>query len=140
MKLLFAAVAAASLVWAADVNLGQPLTVKQPVAISALLAKPAGYVGKTVQVKGKITAVCQEMGCWMELADDAGTFTVLVGGTATGTNRWVKRSSDDQVFQIASYTADWALTDGSKFLAAVDGGASDAGTKTKPGPDAGKKK
>ncbi len=70
MKLLFAAVAAASLVWAADVSLGQPLTVKQPVAISALLAKPAGYVGKTVQVKGKITAVCQEMGCWMELADE----------------------------------------------------------------------
>jgi hypothetical protein len=76
----------------------------------------------------------------IELADGAGTFTVLVGATATGTNRWVKRSTDDTIFQIASYAADWALTDGSKFLAPVDGGASDAGAKTTQGPDAGKKK
>ncbi len=76
----------------------------------------------------------------IELADGAGTFTVLVGATATGTNRWVKRSTDDMIFQIASYTADWALTDGSKFLAPVDGGVSDAGAKTKPGSDGGKKK
>ena len=30
---------------------------------------PAAYVGKTIQVKGKITEVCQMMGCWMNLAD-----------------------------------------------------------------------
>ena len=30
------------------------------------------YVGKTVQVQGKITSVCQMMGCWMELTNDAG--------------------------------------------------------------------
>jgi RecJ-like exonuclease len=70
MKLLIAVAAAASLLCAADVNLGRPMTVKQPVSISALLAKPASYVGKTVQVKGKITAVCQDMGCWMDLADE----------------------------------------------------------------------
>lgn len=75
-----------------------------------------------------------------DLADGAGTYTVLVGGIATGTNRWVKRSTDDMVFQLASYTAEWALTDGSKFLAPVDGGASDGGAKGKPGVDAGKKK
>jgi hypothetical protein len=50
----------------------KPLALKQPVAIAALLARPASFVGKTVQVTGKITAVCQEMGCWMYLADDQG--------------------------------------------------------------------
>jgi len=37
-----------------------------------LLAKPADYVGKTVQVKGKITEVCQMMGCWIYVADAQG--------------------------------------------------------------------
>ena len=30
---------------------------------------PEAYVGKTVQVKGKITEVCQMMGCWISLVD-----------------------------------------------------------------------
>ncbi|MGA2450687.1 MAG: DUF4340 domain-containing protein [Polyangiaceae bacterium] len=78
----------------------------------------------------------------IELADGAGAFTVLVGGTASGTNRWAKRSSDDTIFQIASYMADWALTDGSKFLASADAGAGagDGGSKVKPGPAGAKKK
>ena len=33
--------------------------------LATLLAHPADYVGKTVQVKGKIAEVCQEMGCWV---------------------------------------------------------------------------
>ena len=72
MRLLAAFAATIALLSAADSKLGKPLTVKQPVAIATLLAKPASYVGKTVQVTGKITAVCQEMGCWMYLADDQG--------------------------------------------------------------------
>ncbi|MGA9622866.1 MAG: hypothetical protein WBL65_15300 [Bryobacteraceae bacterium] len=55
--------AASTLLAAADTKLGKPLTAKQAVAIAALLAKPADYVGKTVQVKGNITEVRQMMGC-----------------------------------------------------------------------------
>ncbi len=72
MKLLVALAAAASLLVAAESKLGKPLTEKQSVAISALLAKPADYLGKTVQVKGKISEVCQEMGCWIDIADGQG--------------------------------------------------------------------
>jgi hypothetical protein len=72
MKLLVAFAAAVALLSAADTKLGKPLAVKEPVAIATLLSKPAGYVGKTVQVKGKITGVCQEMGCWMYIADEQG--------------------------------------------------------------------
>ena len=43
---------------------GKPLTVKEPMALATLLAHPDDYVGKTVQVKGKITEVCQMAGCW----------------------------------------------------------------------------
>ena len=51
------------------VKLGAPLTLTESTTIDKLLAKPDDFVGKTVQVKGKITQVCQAMGCWMEVAD-----------------------------------------------------------------------
>jgi len=53
----------------ATVNLGRPLTLKQPESVNKILSAPGDYVGKTVQVKGKITEVCQMAGCWMSLAD-----------------------------------------------------------------------
>ena len=70
--LTIALLAACTLLAAADTKLGKPLTAKQPVTIAELLAKPADYVGKTVQVKGKITEVCQMMGCWIYVADEQG--------------------------------------------------------------------
>jgi hypothetical protein len=72
MRALLIAALGAGLLFAADLKLGKPLTVKDPLPLATLLAKPADYVGKTVQVKGKITAVCQMMGCWMDLTNDAG--------------------------------------------------------------------
>lgn len=68
--ILFAAAAAAAL--GADQNLGKPLTLGEPVALAALMANPGASVDKTVQVKGKVTEVCEMMGCWMNLTDDAG--------------------------------------------------------------------
>ena len=35
------------------------------------MGKPLKFVGRTVQVKGKVTEVCQMMGCWMMLTDTA---------------------------------------------------------------------
>lgn len=53
----------------AELRLGQPLTQAQPMTVSALLRDAAALEGKTVQVKGKVTEVCQMMGCWMNLVD-----------------------------------------------------------------------
>jgi Domain of unknown function (DUF4920) len=66
--LLLALTSAAA--WA-ESKLGKPLTLNQPSAIREILATPAEFTGKTVQVKGKITEVCQMMGCWMALVDPA---------------------------------------------------------------------
>jgi len=54
---------------AAEVKLGKPLTVASPLPVSKLLAEPEPYVGKTVQVKGRVTEVCQMAGCWTSLVD-----------------------------------------------------------------------
>ena len=72
MRLTLAFLLSITLLSAADLKLGKPLTVKDPIPLATLLARPADYLGKTVQVRGKITEVCQMMGCWMDLTDDAG--------------------------------------------------------------------
>ncbi len=72
MKTLLAALAAVALLSAADLKLGSPLTLDQPITLATLMERPDGYVGKTVQVKAKIAEVCQMMGCWMDLTNDAG--------------------------------------------------------------------
>jgi hypothetical protein len=72
MRLLLTATLSLTLLSAAEIKLGKPLTVKEPMPLATLLAKPADYVGKTVQVKGKITEVCQMMGCWLDLTNDEG--------------------------------------------------------------------
>ena len=61
-----------TLLSAAEIKLGKPLALKAPVTVGALLSEPEKFVDKTVQVKGKITEVCQAMGCWMELVGDDG--------------------------------------------------------------------
>jgi hypothetical protein len=72
MRTLVAFLLALGLISAAEIKLGKPFTVKEPVPLATLLAHADRYVGKTVQVKGKITAVCQEAGCWMDLVNDEG--------------------------------------------------------------------
>ena len=72
MRLTLASLVSITLLSAAELKLGKPLTVREPMPLATLLARPADYLGKTVQVKGKITEVCQMMGCWMDLTSDAG--------------------------------------------------------------------
>ena len=64
--------------WAAELKLGKPLTLKQSSSVAELMVKPDALVGKTVQVKGKITEVCQMMGCWMALAEPNSQVTVRI--------------------------------------------------------------
>lgn len=64
-----------SLCLAAEVKLGKPLALKESTTVASLMAKPDAWVGKTVQVKGKVSEVCQMMGCWMNLVDaESGKF------------------------------------------------------------------
>lgn len=71
MKLLCSLMVLASLSFA-DQKLGAPLTVKDPLPLATLMAGPGPFVGKTVQVTGKVTEVCDMAGCWMNLTDDDG--------------------------------------------------------------------
>ena len=59
--------------------LGERIT--QPIVPLGDIAKdPAKYANTTVATTGTVTAVCQEMGCWMELRDAAGQAHVRMHG------------------------------------------------------------
>lgn len=49
---------------------GQPLSLKEEVKVSEILAHPDQYAGKKVRVKGLATGVCEERGCWIKIGAD----------------------------------------------------------------------
>jgi hypothetical protein len=49
---------------------GKPLTLKEKTPISKILKDPHAYHGKKVQVEGTIVEVCEERGCWINIASD----------------------------------------------------------------------
>lgn len=61
---------AVTLTNAADLKLGKSITVKDKSSVSKILSNPAKFQGKTVLIEGKILEVCQDSGCWIELAGD----------------------------------------------------------------------
>lgn len=70
-KFALALMAASALTaFAAEVTkLGRGLMLSQPQPVREVLAKPDPLLGKAIQVKGRVTEVCQMAGCWMALGD-----------------------------------------------------------------------
>src|SRR5947209_1523052 len=55
--------------------------ITQPLLSLGEIAKnPDQYANRVVATAGKVTAVCQEMGCWMEMQDDSGRAHVRMHG------------------------------------------------------------
>jgi hypothetical protein len=130
MKLLSALLLTAALCLPATLKIGGTLTLKEPVAVGKVVAAPEPYIGKTVQVKGKVTEVCEMMGCWMSLADiDTGKLLRVkvndgdmvfpkdsVGKSAIAEGKLVKiELSRDQAVAMAKHEAE---EQGRKFNAA----------------------
>lgn len=65
----------------------------------------------------------------VQLKDNAGKFVVKVGKTSTGTNRWLLKDGNEQVYSVASYSADWLVAEPSKFQKSPDAGAPKGPTK-----------
>ncbi len=64
-------------------RLGAPIEASATkVALSDVAKSPNAYVGKTFATTGTVTAVCQHMGCWMEIKDDASEAHIKMAGHA----------------------------------------------------------
>jgi hypothetical protein len=64
-----AGMVAVSLTAAGQEKLGKGVTLKEATPIKTLYESPDKFVGKTIRIDGVVTAVCQEMGCWMALGE-----------------------------------------------------------------------
>ena len=63
--------APAAPVRASALHLGAPIETDVPkVALADLAKNPGAWSGKAFATEGTVTAVCQHMGCWMELRGD----------------------------------------------------------------------
>lgn len=59
---------------------GDPVSPSTPmVALNDLLKSPNTYADKVVRTEGKVTAVCQSKGCWLEIGDDQSMAHVKLG-------------------------------------------------------------
>ena len=64
-------------------RLGSAIDTKSSAVALAEVAKtPDSWVGKTFTTTGTVTAVCQHMGCWMEIKDDASAAHIKMAGHA----------------------------------------------------------
>jgi len=54
---------------AGDEKFGKGVTLSEATSIKALYETPDKFVGKTIRIDGVVTAVCEEMGCWMALGE-----------------------------------------------------------------------
>jgi hypothetical protein len=50
------------------------------VPLTEIASNPARYASQVVATSGKVTAVCQAMGCWMEMQDESGQAHIRMHG------------------------------------------------------------
>ena len=62
-------------------RLGAPIEASaEKVALTDVAKNPGAFVGKKFATTGTVTAVCQHMGCWMEIKDDSGEAHIKMAG------------------------------------------------------------
>jgi Rieske Fe-S protein len=62
-------------------RLGSPIEASvEKVALTDVAKNPNAFVGKKFATTGTVTAVCQHMGCWMEIKDDSGEAHIKMAG------------------------------------------------------------
>jgi hypothetical protein len=76
MRVAFGALVALSLAVAVTLTAqegktyGAGVKLESATPIEKLLTNSKDFVGKTVRIDGVVTAVCDKMGCWMDLRDE----------------------------------------------------------------------
>lgn len=76
----FASVLSVMVLTCEAASFGAVVDKSSAVDVSVLLASPEQYLGKQITVQGTVEAVCEKMGCWMQLrvAGDEPAFRIKV--------------------------------------------------------------
>ena len=115
---------------AGDEKFGKGVSLTEATSIKALYETPDKFVGKTIRIDGVVTAVCEEMGCWMALGEtdkaentvrlkvdhDAGiVFPIAAKGKAASAEGVFEKISDGDKEAKEAATEQAAQTKGSAF-------------------------
>jgi hypothetical protein len=103
------------------------------VALPDLVARPQAHAGKVFVTSGTVTAVCQHMGCWMEMKDEASEAHVRMAGHAF----FVPRSASGRRARVMATLVDRAGQPPGHHGENHDGGCG-AGSAEQPGRTAAK--
>ena len=123
---------AATLVTPTDsvIKRGAPLPPKAPVTAVEVSAAPERFGSDTIVIEGMVEKVCQEMGCWLQLAGSPGKPGVRISTHAQ--NFFVPFSAAGmraravgvvKVAQLTKDQADHMVTEGITLVRAADGSA-----------------
>jgi hypothetical protein len=115
---------------AGDEKFGKGVSLTEATSIKALYETPDKFVGKTIRIDGVVTAVCEEMGCWMALGEtdkaqntvrlkvdhDAGiVFPIAAKGKAASAEGVFEKISDGDKEAKEAAAEQAAQTKGSDF-------------------------
>ena len=115
---------------AGDEKFGKGVSLTEATSIKALYETPDKFVGKTIRIDGVVTAVCEEMGCWMALGEtdkaentvrlkvdhDAGiVFPIAAKGKAASAEGVFEKISDGDKEAKEAATEQAAQSKGSDF-------------------------
>ena len=54
-------------------SFGEPISADLPqVSLAQVVADPAAFAGRDIEISGTVTEVCQHAGCWVRIADPSG--------------------------------------------------------------------
>jgi hypothetical protein len=81
--------------------LGERIT--SPIVPLATIAKdPGNYRNRVIATTGRVTSVCREMGCWLEIQDESGQAHVKIHGHSF----FVPRTSPGHVARVQATVVD----------------------------------
>ncbi len=90
---------------------GDALSEREAVPLATLMSSPGDYDGQVVRTEGIISAVCQRMGCWMELKaeEDGPAIRVPMAGHSFFLPRDVSgaRATIEGTVEVRELPPDW---------------------------------
>lgn len=74
------------------------------VPLSSIAKDPASYRNRVIATTGRVTSVCREMGCWLEIQDESGQAHVKIHGHSF----FVPRTSPGHLARVQATVVDAA--------------------------------
>ena len=117
-------------------RLGAPIEAStQKVSLTDVAKNPTAFVGKKFTTTGTVSAVCQHMGCWMEIKDDSGEAHIKMAGHAFFVPKTASGRKAKVLATLVKNEEDGACAEESHGKMAAAGGA--AGGAAAAGPKKG---